>query len=140
MQLVRDLMTRSVATLRSSDSVERAEREMRLSNIGHLPIVDRDGILAGVVSLRDLGRAPSPETALRELMVTDVVTVAEDTALTEAAYLILRHRIGSLPVCDAHGVLTGIVTETDFVRLAYTLLGGSDLEDRATEEHESDLL
>jgi CBS domain-containing protein len=73
-------------------------------------------------------------------MTTDVETVAEDTPLTEAAYLILRHRIGSLPVCDLHGKLVGIVTEADFVRLAYTLLGGVDLEDRAVEEHESEHL
>ena len=138
MQLVRDLTTRSVATLRPSDTVERAEREMRLSGIRHLPVVDRDNVLAGMVSSRDLDRARSSGEPVREVMTTDVETVAEDTPLSEAAYLILRHRIGSLPACDLHGEMAGSLTEADYVRLAYPLVGGVDLEDRAVEKHESE--
>ena len=138
MRLVRDLMTREPATLRPSDTVERAQREMQLGNIRHLPVLGRDHRLVGILSDRDLLQHPTAGAHVRDLMQGEVLSVAADTELTEAAYMLLSRRIGSLPVCDGDGQLLGILTETDFVRLAYRLLGGTDLEDRAREERESE--
>jgi CBS domain-containing membrane protein len=51
---VRDLMTRDVATLGRNESLRTADDVMRLGRIRHLPVVDEDGSLAGIVSQRDL--------------------------------------------------------------------------------------
>jgi CBS domain-containing membrane protein len=143
MRTVRGLMTPTVTTVHPSDLADHAAREMALAHVRHLPVVDRDGLLVGLLSDRDLQRdiaVGGHPNHVRDLMSRDVITVAPDTPLTEAAWLIIHHRIGSLPVCETDLRLVGILTETDFVRLAYNLLGGADLEDRAREEHESDQL
>ena len=51
---VRDLMTSDVATLGRNETLRTADDVMRLGRIRHLPIVDEDGALAGIVSQRDL--------------------------------------------------------------------------------------
>src|SRR5581483_3665266 len=50
-----------------------------------------------------------------DLMTRDVVTVAPDATLKEVANLLVEHRIGGLPVCDADGTVLGIVSESDIL-------------------------
>ena len=52
-----------------------------------------------------------------DLMTTDVITVAPDTLIREAARLMFRNRVSGLPVTDDAGRLVGIITEADFLRL-----------------------
>lgn len=52
---------------------------------------------------------------VRQIMLTPVITVPEDSSLEEAAKIMLEHNIGGLPVVDDRGELCGIVTESDFV-------------------------
>jgi CBS domain-containing protein len=54
----------------------------------------------------------------RDVMVPHPVTVGPDGSLAEAARTLLDRKFGCLPVCEADGTLVGIVTESDFVRLA----------------------
>jgi CBS domain-containing protein len=54
-----------------------------------------------------------------EIMVQPVVVVREDTTLEEIAQLMLRRRIGCVPVVDDKGKLCGIVTDSDFVPKEY---------------------
>ncbi len=57
---------------------------------------------------------PNPPVSARAIMSSPVVTVPLGTSLESAARLMLGRRIGCLPVCDAHGRLAGILTESDF--------------------------
>ena len=52
---------------------------------------------------------------IRELMTTDVRTVAPDTPLKDVAELLVRHGISGLPVCDADGSVLGVVSESDIL-------------------------
>lgn len=129
--LVRDLMTRDVATLGRNDKLSVADDVMRLGRIRHLPIVDEDGALAGIVSQRDLfhsgllralgyGQHAKQQAldllVLKEAMKTDVVTVTPDTPLVAAAKMMLERKIGCLVVVEAKRIV-GILTESDFVKL-----------------------
>jgi CBS domain-containing membrane protein len=131
-KLVRDLMRRDVKTLRRNDELTIADEVMRSERIRHLPVLDEDGALAGILSQRDLfhsalvkalGYGASAKAKMlkmvvvKEAMTTDVVTVAPDTTIADAAHLMVEKKIGCLPVVDG-GRLVGIVTETDFVALA----------------------
>jgi CBS domain-containing protein len=56
----------------------------------------------------------------KDVMTTQVLTVAPEASVMEALQLMLEHRISGLPVVDAKGDLVGIVTEGDFLRRAET--------------------
>lgn len=128
---VRDLMTRDVVTLERNDKLLMADDVMRLGRIRHVPIVDSDGALAGIVSQRDLfhsglmkalgygshGQRKALDMILiKEAMKTEVITTTPDTKLSSAAQLMLRQKIGCLVVVE-DGKIVGILSESDFVRL-----------------------
>jgi CBS domain-containing membrane protein len=130
--LVRDLMTSDVITLERNEKLLVADDVMRLGRIRHLPIVDADGALAGIVSQRDLFHSGlikalgygthAQKSALdllvvKEAMKTDVVTATPDTPLAAAAKLMFERKIGCLVVLEGNK-LVGILTEGDFVKLA----------------------
>jgi CBS domain-containing membrane protein len=129
---VRDAMTPNVMTMERNANLRTADDVMRLGRIRHLPIVDEEGTLAGIVSQRDLFHSGlvralgygshAREQALdalvvKEAMKTEVITTTPDTLLTEAAKIMLEKKIGCLVVLDANKI-AGILTESDFVRLA----------------------
>ena len=126
-------MQRDPTCLQVGERLDLADDIMRLGRIRHLPVLDGER-LVGVVSLRDLlasslARALSlgageRRELLRSIDVADVmskrlITVDRLTTQRDAAALMLRHRIGCLPVVGIDGHLAGIVTETDLVRAAY---------------------
>ena len=132
---VRDCMTRDPVTVRPGSDPLAGMMLLRSGRFRHLPVVDGDGRLAGIVVRDDLelflSTAGSPGVAKRQhrigqVMVRKVVTVPPDCPLEEAAARMVAHKIGCLPVVEA-GRLVGIITETDiFEQLAAALGGGSD--------------
>jgi CBS domain-containing protein len=137
-----DLMTQNPTSLSPREPIRRAFEELELSHIHHLPVVDDEGCLVGVVSQRDLLSAGAgSDKTLGEIMVTDVKTLPPTAPAREAAYLILRHAIGCVPICEPGGKLVGIVTDSDFVRVAYALLGGRvPVDELVMEEREAENL
>ena len=124
---IADVMTREPVSLTERTTVSRALAVLEEIGIRHLPIVDRDGRLVGIVSQRDLlaaSRGGETRRILADLMERDVKAVTPDTPAHEVAYLILHHRIGCVPVVDRDTRLVGIATDADFVRVAYGALGG----------------
>jgi CBS domain-containing protein len=124
-----DLMTTGIITIKAGNAFSHADAEMRLAGIRHLPVVDDRNRLVGIISHRDLLRALAKSKKgtihVVEFMVRDVKTVAASAPAREAAALMLEHKIGAVPVLGAEGELVGILTETDFLRLAHELLSGS---------------
>ncbi len=127
---VRDLMTPKVFTLKPGDSLEALYELMNEKHVRHVPIVDREGDLVGLVTHRDLSRTVlGPQEGLplsvqedllrrrrvREIMATEVDTIEPDEPLEEAAEMLLENKIGCLPVVEGEH-LVGILTEADFVR------------------------
>ncbi|MBW2281850.1 MAG: CBS domain-containing protein [Deltaproteobacteria bacterium] len=133
MKHVKDIMVREVATLKRNDELSLADDVMRLGRIRHLPVVDEDtGQLVGIVSQRDLFRGALVRAfgygenaqrrvmktiPVKEVMTTEPVTTTPDTALRDAARLMLDKKIGCLPVLEGDK-LAGILTEADFVALS----------------------
>jgi CBS-domain-containing membrane protein len=130
---VGDIMRREFVSLQANDHLDFVEDVMSLGRIRHLPVVE-NGKLVGIVSHRDLlanslSRAIDFDAADRrtflrsvdvsEAMVRNVITVRRETPIDEAARLMLRHRVGCLPVVSDEGAPIGLVTETDLIRAAY---------------------
>ena len=90
----------------------------------YLFVVDRDGILRGVVSLRKLITA-DPGATLESIMDPDVISVNASADQEEAAQVMTRYSLFALPVVDAAGHLLGMITHDDQVDV---------LEEEATED------
>lgn len=131
---VEDMMTRHPHTLLRTHTLNDAKHLMEALDIRHIPIVDANKKLLGIVSQRDLlaaqesslqrsskGDSLTFETPLFEVMHTDVASVAPQAGLKESAIYMQKHKIGCLPVV-AKDVLVGIITDSDFVTIAINLL------------------
>ncbi|HEU5061263.1 MAG TPA: CBS domain-containing protein [Kofleriaceae bacterium] len=138
---IADLMTRDPVTMSARTSASRALAHLEEVGVRHLPVIDHDRNLVGVISQRDLVaavRAGDGRTLLADLMQPDVVAVTPDTPAHEVAYLMLHHGYGCIPVIDRDGHLVGIATDADFVRVAYAALGGKvPVDERESEEKEA---
>ena len=138
---IEELMTPDPITVGPRATAAEAIELFRTNRVRHLPVVDSLGGLAGILSERDVHGLVDEDLTMRvdELMTEKVHTVSSDTAAHEAAYLILRHAIGCVLVTDERDRLLGIITDSDFVRVAYTLLGGAvPVDEIEAEEREAD--
>ncbi len=130
--LVRDRMQPNPTTVRPESDPLAAQTLMRYGHFRHLPVVDEDGRLVGIITRSDLERffsqVPSPGVVKRQYrvdqtMTTPVITVSPDYPLEEAAKLMLEHKIGGLPVVQDERVV-GIITESDIFAQLVEALGG----------------
>ncbi len=127
-ETVADLMSRDVLTLNRNDEIGLAEDVMNLGRVRHIPIVDDEAMLVGILSQRDLFRSallkvlgystPKGDTVIglriKSAMTTEVLTTDPTTPLRDAAALMSKQKVGCLPVLE-DGALVGILTEGDFV-------------------------
>jgi magnesium transporter len=93
--------------------LRRAARE-RVETIYYIYVVDAEHRLLGVVSFRELFAA-RPESRVREVMSTEVVSVREDLDQEAVANVIADSDLMAVPVLDAEGRIRGIVTVDDIV-------------------------
>ena len=127
---VRDLMTPDPYTLGPRDTLAALYDLMDSRRVRHVPIVDSDGELVGLLTHTDLAMTALGSVSdlplsqerdllqrrrIREVMITEVETVEADTPLAEAAATLFENKIGCLPVVEGNR-LVGILTESDFVR------------------------
>ncbi|SOB57823.1 CBS domain containing protein [Pseudodesulfovibrio profundus] len=134
--IVKDLMSSPVFSLKETDSLHSARSLMNLQRIRHIPIVTVDNVFTGLITHRDILSATisqladlDPETQkeidsgipIREIMRTDIATIASDAPLKDAAQILLNHKYGCLPVVE-DSQLIGILTEADFLRLTIKLM------------------
>jgi acetoin utilization protein AcuB len=137
---VRDRMSSPAFTVQPDMPFQDALRLMQEKHFRRLPVVDKQGKLAGIVAERDLLYAsPSPATSLsvwemnymlskikvERLMTSEVVTTTADTPIEDAAYLMVVKRVGGLPVVDDAGKPIGIITETDIFKTMVEMFAGS---------------
>ncbi|HXH28754.1 MAG TPA: magnesium transporter [Candidatus Polarisedimenticolia bacterium] len=137
------IMTTRFLALPEATSVQEAitavQKAQEAEMVFYLYVVDAHGHLHGVLSLRRLLTVP-PETRLRDIMASDVITVRAETDQEEVARIVSRYDLLAVPVVDAENILVGIVTVDDVVDVMreeatedfYKLAGTSD-EERLTK-------
>jgi CBS domain-containing membrane protein len=130
-----DIMTTELHTLTPDDSMRDARKLMAEHNIRHIPIVEGNQRLVGLLSQRDVlaaadssllahaDEADSVEShiAVSSVMTKDPATIDEHASLRGAALYLQKHRIGCLPVVKDRA-LVGIITDSDFVAIAINLM------------------
>lgn len=135
---IREYMRAPVITVTPDTLLDDALRTAGQYRVRRLSVVD-NGKLVGLVTRQILRQASLSSSDIglstlgrryhltrmkvRDVMITDVITVTPDTTLQEAAILAEEQQVGALPVVDKHGNLVGIVTHTDLNALVAQLLG-----------------
>lgn len=123
---VADVMTHAVAAVGRDAGVDRIVETLHARRVSALPVLAGDGRVIGVVSESDVIKAELPdasgsmdEAALTagRLMTAPAVTVHPEASLAEAARTMLQGRIKRLPVVDAEGMLCGIVSRADVLKI-----------------------
>lgn len=113
---VRDIMSRRVVVAKEHDTLAFASQMLLWRGIRHLPVVDAQEYLVGIVSDRDLLRyvveGPAGSIPLRDVMSKPVETIDPDAELEEASARLAVSRIDALPVVKGGRVL-GIVSSSD---------------------------
>lgn len=99
------------------EAVRTAELDdPRAATIYSLYVIDAIGTLAGLVSLYELLTAP-PTARVMDVMNPDVISIAADADQEDAARLMTRYELLSLPVVDANHRLLGIITHSDLIEV-----------------------
>ncbi|WP_369394973.1 CBS domain-containing protein [Streptomyces sp. CG1] len=120
--IVSDVMTHTVAAVGRHTPFEEIVRLMQERQVSALPVVQGEGRVVGVVCEADLllrrpvGLAKADALA-EDLMSSPAVTVRADATLAEAAHTMARQRVKRLPVVDEAGLLRGIVSGADLLKV-----------------------
>lgn len=124
-------MTTQLVVLNTTDSLEKAEHLFKKHRIRHIPVIEGQQRIVGMLSLTDLLRISFADGAyedeedietvvyemfsLPQVMAKNVKTVAPDTTIKEVAELLAKEEFHALPVVE-EGHLVGIVTTTDLIK------------------------
>ncbi len=132
-------MTRKVITIDKEAGIFDAQEKFAEHRIRHLPVVDAENRLIGIVTDRDIRTAmpyslfKDPTNQLereklsglkiRDFMTVDPKTISPGYTIQDALLLIEQLRVGALPVTDEQGKLKGIISVRDLLRAFINVLG-----------------
>ncbi len=123
---VKDLMTSPAISLHEQSSMRQAWQIFQRHGFRHIPVLNSQQHVCGVISERDLLRASSSfeqsipvtaDTLITRIMTRKVLTVGPMTEVRELAAAMTAYRIGAMPVLDSDENLVGIVTRADVLRV-----------------------
>jgi len=133
------IMTAPVVTLLPATSIAEAWELFRERRFRHVPVVNEEGKIYGIISDRDLlryaatmGKVPLHADNMSEdsiligaLTKTRVITASQDSEIRQIARMLFDQRVGAMPVVSSTGIIEGIITRSDILR---TLVNHAPLE------------
>lgn len=104
-------------TLDIDSSLSDALKIMREFKVGGIPVVDKNGMLAGIITNRDIRFQKNPKRPVAEIMTKEnLVTAREKISLEEAEDILQQYKIEKLPIVDVSGKLVGLITYKDILK------------------------
>ncbi|NJN18332.1 MAG: CBS domain-containing protein [Oscillochloris sp.] len=135
--LVYEVMTAMVLSVPPDEEYQKALHLMQCHKIHHLPVIDANGRLCGIVAERDLlvaaGRFMNTIAEVEMIMQRNVLTAHRSDSVADAARLMVRQRVGCLPVTDEADRVVGIVTQGDLLHALLEILTHSSQKVRERE-------
>lgn len=146
--IVEEIMQTTLYTLRPTNKVGEAVRLMHKQNIRHLPIVNEENMVIGLVtdhdikkflpaSSQDAGSAETHDATLAQIMTKNPIIGHPLDFVEEVALLFYENKISCLPIVSG-GQLVGIVTTTDvlyrYIELTGATQPASKLDIRVTDK------
>ena len=133
------VMSRNVVTIDKDADILTAQEKLTKHSIRHLPVVQEDNLLIGIVTDRDIRSAlPSSQLAdkdklqkiasykIEDIMTKNPVSISPLDTIQDALLLLQKKRFGALPVVDDHRKLIGIISTRDLLREFIDVLGLND--------------
>lgn len=111
-----NVMIYDPVTINVNANVAEALNLMNEYRIGGILVVDKLGILVGIVTNRDLRFENNPSRKITEVMTTNLITTNHQTNLEAAARILQKHKIEKLPIVDEKGKLFGLITYKDITK------------------------
>ena len=140
--LVKQYMTRHPILIEPHRRIVDAQRIMAENRVRHVPVVSDGKRLLGLLTRQRLQIAPERLSSLDVWEITrmltdltvaevmakgaDLKTIAPEATLEDAAALMIKHKIGGLPVVEEGDIVVGIITDTDLLLEFQQLLGAYD--------------
>ncbi len=124
--LISKRMRKNPVTVGPEDFLATVQKKMKEGGFRRTPVVE-NGRLVGIVTDKDLRQHLGylEKTKVNAAMTEKVVTVLPKTTLEEASQLLLKHKIGGLPVVE-DGRLVGIITTSDILHAFLDVMGASE--------------
>ena len=111
-------MIKDPITLQGSAKLSDALSIMKDNRIGGIPVTNKDGVLKGIITNRDLRFEKDLSKPISDVMTKEnLITTDENTDLTKAKTILQRHKIEKLPVVNDNGVLIGLITFKDIEKV-----------------------
>ena len=143
---VHRIMALHPIVVEKGDGLSEVVKKLIAHNIGALPVIDEMGVVQGIITLRDvvglLGTGSEPlNVAVSEIMTKQMTKIDQDATMVDAVKLMSNLRIRRLPVLSPDGVLIGMVTNRDVMRLVSKLLTDpSPFSERVTNQMTRDVI
>ncbi|MDK2825480.1 MAG: homoserine O-acetyltransferase/O-succinyltransferase [Methanolobus sp.] len=116
--LVSDIMKKEIKTIRNGLSIEETAQVMFENGITHLPVVDDENVITGIVTSWDISKAVAMKcNSLDMIMVRDVITANGNEDIESAAKKMEQHNISALPVVDESNKIIGLIGSEEINRL-----------------------
>ena len=111
-----NVMIYDPVTIHPDATVAEALNLMKEYKIGGIPVVDKNGILKGIVTNRDLRFESNASRKISQVMTTNLITTDHQTNLESAARILQKHKIEKLPIVGEDGKLVGLITYKDITK------------------------
>jgi len=135
---IADVMTSPSIAIDVDEPFSRVPQVFNSHHIRHLPVINKDKKLVGLITQSDLYKIQPPrkletgewyydEEALNNVelgrvMNTELFTLTPDQAIAQALEAMVKEKYGCVPIVDSNNVLVGILTQYDFLKMAVDIL------------------
>ena len=112
-------MTTEVFVVKENDLVELVAKIMEWKNIHHIPVVDDNNRLTGLITKTNILEIKGQDTNIivaKDIMVKNIITVDSETSIQKANKIMIDNNIGCLPIIELED-LVGILTKNDLSKL-----------------------
>jgi CBS domain-containing protein len=115
-----DIMDRRFVSIGEDEDIRTAARTLLKGESNHLPVLNREGELVGIVTTYDISKAvvnPGKASHVKDIMKKKVVTTTPDEPVDIAVQKLERHNISALPVIDRENHVLALLTAMDLSKL-----------------------
>lgn len=120
--ITKENMTKTLLTIQWNEPIEKAFEKMEGFRIRHLPVVDQDGFVIGILSDRDVNRAMNPQrpgfeesVVVGDFMSWPAITVDEKATIADVAEGMVDEKVSAFLVTKNGNEVVGIVTSEDLL-------------------------